>query len=115
MAELLGLIGSVIAIAQIAGAAIKLSQSLHRTAHYAGSAEEDMQAFAMDISAFASIIRVAHDSIRRQCEKESNSSVLQFLDKYEILGHLVQQSARIRRHIEVVRPQVQDLRGRLSF
>lgn len=114
MAETLALAGSIIAIVQIAGAATKLSQSLYTTARKAGSAKEDIETFAMDISAFASIIRVAHDSIRGHCQKESNSAVLRYIWEHDILGQLVEQATRIRKHIKAVRPQIQDLRGRLT-
>lgn len=115
MAEALAVIGAVTAILQIAGAATKFSQTLYRTAHYAGSAKEDIQAFAMDIGAFASVIRVAHDAIRGHCEKESNSAVLQFVRDHKILRQLVEQSGRIRKRIEAVRPRIQELRGKFSM
>lgn len=114
MAEALALAGSIIAIVQIAGAATKLSRSLFATARKAGSAKEDIQKFAMDISAFASIIRAAHDSIRQNCQKESNSAALRYIQEHDILGHLIEQATRIRKHIEAVRPQIQDLRGRIK-
>src|SRR5438105_1133491 len=114
MAEALALAGSIIAIVQIAGAATKLSRSLYATARKAGSAKEDIQKFAMDINAFASIIRVAHDSIRGHCQKESNSSVLRYIREHDILGQVVEQATRIRKQIEAIRPQIQDLRGRVT-
>ena len=114
MAEALALAGTIFAILQIPGAATKLSQSLYATARKVGSAKEDIQKFAMDINAFASIIRVAHDSIRGHCRRESNSSVLRYIREHDILGQLVEQGIRIRKHIEAVRPQIQDLRGKLT-
>jgi hypothetical protein len=114
MAEALALAGAIIAIVQIAGAATKLSQSLYRTSRRAGSARGDIQAFAMDIGAFASVIRVAHDAILAHCDKESDSAVLRYVRDHNILGQLIQQSVRIKKHIETVRPRIQDLRGRFS-
>jgi hypothetical protein len=115
MAEVFALTGTIIAIVQIAGAATKLSKSLYRTAHKAGSAKDDIQAFAMDIGAFASVIRVAHDALLAHCDKESNSAVLRYVRDHNVLGQLIQQSVRIRKHIEAVRPRIQDLRGRFSM
>ena len=114
MAEAIALVGTIFTIVQISGAAMKLSRSLYATARKAGSAKEDIQKFAMDINAFASIIRVAHDSIRGHCQKESNSAVLRYIREHDILGQLVEQATRIRKHIEAVRPQIQDLRGRFT-
>jgi hypothetical protein len=115
MAEAIALVGSIFAIVQIAGAASKLSKSLFRTALKAGSARDEIEAFAADIGAFASIIRVAHDALLGHCHKESNSAVLRYVRDHNILGQLIQQSVRIRKHIEAVRPRVQDLRGRFSM
>lgn len=114
MAEALALTGSIFTIVQIAGAATKLSRSLYATARKAGSAKGEIEKFAMDINTFASIIRVAHDSIRGHCRKESNSAVLRYIREHDILGQLIEQATRIGKHIEAVRPQIQDLRGRLK-
>jgi hypothetical protein len=114
MAEAIALAGTIFTIVQIAGAATKLSRSLYATARKAGSAKEDIQNFAMDINAFASIMRIAHDSIRGHCRNESNSAVLRYIREHDILEQLVEQATRIRKHIEAVRPQIQDLRGRLA-
>jgi hypothetical protein len=115
MAELLGLLGSIATIVQIAGAAIKLSNSLYQTAQEVGSAKDDIQAFAMDIEAFSSVILLAHQSIRGHCQKEHGSSVLQYIEDNGVLGQLVNQSKRVKNHIKKVRPRIRDVRSRISL
>lgn len=116
MAEAIALAGSIIAIVQIASAARKLSQSLYTTARTAGSAKEDIEKFAMDINTFASILSITHTSIRRYCQRKSNSPTIRYIYEHEILEQLVDQATRVRRQIEVLRPPIRDLRrGRIPI
>lgn len=115
MAEAIALAGSIIAIVQVASAAVKLSQSLYTTARKAGSAKEDIENFAMDMNTFASIIRSTHRSIRRYCQEESRSPAIRYIKEHNILEQVVDQATRVGRKIEQVRPPIQDLRGRLSI
>jgi hypothetical protein len=115
MADPLDLIDSITATAGIAGAATKLSKSLLRTAREAGPASDDIRTFAMDISAFSSVILLAHNSLREHCSKQSNSDVLKYINDLQILNQLAAQSVHLIEHIELIRPRIESLRSRLDL
>ena len=82
MAEVIGLIASITAIVGIAGTATKLSRSLYRLAREAGSAEDEVRTLAANIAAFASVVRVAHDSLRTYCKKQLKSPALVYIKNH---------------------------------
>lgn len=113
--ELAGLVASIGGIVHIAGTAAKFSATLYRTARSAGSARKDIEEFAMDVSTFASVIRVAHDSIQDHCRNNCQLHVLQYVEEHAVLGHIEAQCGRIAEHIQALGPRMSSIQSRIDL
>jgi hypothetical protein len=115
MADPFDLINSITATAGIAGAATKLSKSLLRTAREVGPASDDIRTFAMGISAFSSVILLAHNALREHYARQSHSSLLKFINDHRILDQLAEQSVHLIEQVNLIRPRIESLRSRLDL
>jgi hypothetical protein len=111
MAEALAIIGGLAAVLQLAGLATNFSGSLIRTAREAGSAKDEIEAFALDIGASAQVIQLAHKTLVRHCEDEGNSDVLRYVRREHVLESVSQQSALIEKRIRIIRPKIRKMRS----
>jgi hypothetical protein len=108
---------SLVAILSIAGAAGELSMSMYRI-RKAGSASLDIGIFAMDIKAFASVIRMAHERLTKHCDMQTQlqpSLVLQDIEKVKVLNQLVAQSESVMAQIELVQPRLGSMQSSFDF
>ena len=115
MAEALALTASIVAIIQIAGAATKVSRTLYRVARKAGTASDDIHAFAMDIGAFASVIGVARTALRSHCANACRTPVLKYLEDFKVLEQLVTQSERVMDQLDMVKPDIKSIPSRMPL
>lgn len=116
MAEILGLIGSGVAILQVAEAATKLSKSLFHLARRIKSASEEIKDFAMQTQLFAGVIGAAHASLQQHNRSQgSESPVLRYIDNAGVLGKLVAASDRVTEHTKSLMPRLRALRSRLDL
>jgi hypothetical protein len=115
MAEILGLVASIAAVAGVADHALRLARSMKRLSRDLGAARKDIRCFARDIDAFSSIIGAAHYTLQTHAKPESPSKIVVFIHERKLLGQLVEQSDRVIDHIEELRPGIKSLKSSISF
>lgn len=115
MAEIVGIVASAWTLVSIARAATKFSKSLLRAADAAGSAGKEIETFALDIQAFASIIRIAHKSLDQYYSNEPDSPVLKYIEEEAVLDQLVAQSQRVIKNIREVRPKIKSVASSIDL
>lgn len=115
MAELAGLIASIGAIAGMAGTAAQFSRSLYDAAKRIRSAQIDIEEFGEKIDTFASVLRLAYHSIRRNCHNNPQSDLLIYINNHDVLSQLVRGSRRVRRRIREVQPRVETLPSSIAL
>jgi hypothetical protein len=115
MAELLGVIGSIIAVATMT---TQLSNSLYRIARSIGSVGDEVNRFAMETADFSSLMRLTHMSLSSHCSqiiKQDESSVLRTITELEVFDQLVDHCEGINSDIKKIKPHLWSLKSRLSI
>jgi hypothetical protein len=116
MAEIVGLVASITAIAQAAEMATKVSRRLFRLAQRVRAAREEIKDFAMQTQLFAGVVGLAHQSLQQHNRSQgSGSQVLLYVDNFRVIEDVVAASQRVTDHTKQLMPQLRALRSRLSL
>ncbi|KAH6999466.1 hypothetical protein EDB80DRAFT_724728 [Ilyonectria destructans] len=98
----LSLTASLIAIGTAATTALQISKSFCDLARGYKSAAEEIEDFALDLRAFASVVQLGQDSLERHRKKSPLSEVIRYIESCDVLNQLASQSKRTTTNIERV-------------
>jgi hypothetical protein len=115
MAEVIALTSSILAIAGAATTALRVSASLRKVARSLETAGDDIEDFAINIRAFALIIKLGMSSLNRCAAKRSSSEVMRYLEDFEVLDQLAVQSNRISQRIKSAWKRTKAVRSSLTM
>jgi hypothetical protein len=115
MAEVIGIIGSIIAVATVT---TQLSRSLHGIAKSIGSAGDDIEKFAMNTADFSALMRLAHTSLDSHCAKlsaQSSSDTFRQITEGGVLEQLLEHCKLINKWIAQLKPRLKSLRSNIAL
>lgn len=115
MAELLGVIGSILAVATVT---TQLSRSLYGISRSIGSVRDEVNRLAMETADFSSLMRLIHMALSNHCSriiKQDESSVLRAITEREVFSQLVDHCEDINTDIEQIKPHLRSLESRFSI
>ena len=115
MAEVVGLVASITAIVGIAGAAAKLSKTLYGVAKDAGSAQDDIETWAIKFASFSSVIQTAHFSLDLHFKTRAQSRACEFIKENHVIEDIVNHSKHIKVQVDKIRPYVREISSSLTF
>ena len=104
MAEAVGLVSSLIAVAGLVGTALRTSQELYSFAEQVHSASEDIEKFALDMRNFGCVIDIGRDCLERfRSTCEPTSLLLRYFQNLEVIESLAEESKLTREGIRRAR------------
>ena len=110
MAEVIALTSSILAIAGAATTALRVSASLRKVARSLETAGDDIEDFAINIRAFALIIKLGMSSLNRCAAKRSSSEVMRYLEDFEVLDQLAMSPVNVlNKHIPILVALMNDI------
>ncbi|KAH7130977.1 hypothetical protein EDB81DRAFT_129757 [Dactylonectria macrodidyma] len=107
----LSLTASLIAIGTAATTALQISISFCDLAKTYKSAAGEIEDFALDLRAFASVVQLGQDSLERHRNKSPLSEVIRYIESFDVLNQLASQSKRTTTNIERVWQQTRSLQS----
>jgi len=114
MAEVIGLAASITAIAAAAGTACKVANTLYRLAERIRAASSEIEDFALKMSLFGFIVEAAHSALD-QHSKAFNSTVLEFMDRRQVVANLGRESQKLVRRSKALMEKIRSIQSKLDL
>ncbi len=116
MAEVAGLVASIIAIGGAADTAYRIQRKIRRLARDLGAAQENILKFATEVKDFSLVVSTASLSLHEYSKKSSaESKVLQHIQHHEVLNQTVKASNCVMDHIDKLMPRLKSLESSIPL
>jgi len=104
--EVLGVVGGLAAVLQLANAASRCASTLIRFSKNAGSASLEIAHLANQINTFHQSVHVAHLALSRHCSAYTESPVIAYIASSDLLGGLGDESRYVRTQVKEARKRI---------
>jgi hypothetical protein len=115
MAEAVALAASLTALGGVAIAATKFAIVLQEVANDVRSAKEEIVNFLVVIKSFETLIGLARISLDRQFKKQNQSPVICYINDFNVMDDLVEQSKSVKRYMKKTTPKMKRLPSNIDF
>ncbi|KAH7317577.1 hypothetical protein BKA65DRAFT_104639 [Rhexocercosporidium sp. MPI-PUGE-AT-0058] len=114
MAEAVGLVASVVALAGAAGTALKMSKALYDLAQSLEAAAYEIEDFALNVKVFGSVMELGYTSLQGAFGREFETPVVEYI-KRNILDDLIKQSQHTNERMDIVCRKTEIIQGKVKF
>jgi hypothetical protein len=115
-AEALGIASSITALAGAAVAAFRVSESMYNIARRVRHVRDEIEMFAMEIEAFANLLKTANFSLDRRIKAlDTQSPTLRYLQDNEVLVQLNKYSRRVTSQVKKLKGPILSIESSIPF